>query len=70
MSDCPDCENTGFTWELSETPGDELKGEWHRSPCRNWRHRVRPTLAQIASALREARDPPPTHMIPETEIPF
>jgi hypothetical protein len=38
VSDCPDCENEGWTWEWIESPEDELRGYSYRLPCRNWRH--------------------------------
>jgi hypothetical protein len=72
MSDCHDCDNAGFTWEFVESPEDELEGEWHQVPCRNWRHRVRPTLHQIAAAYREGREPPSTYSVAvaDADIPF
>lgn len=55
MSECPDCEETGFD------------RDWDGNPfsCRNWRHRSRPTLGEIAAALSEGREPPRNYMLPE-----
>jgi hypothetical protein len=64
MSDCPECDNVGYIDEFVENLDDEDTGTWYRRPCRGWRHRMRPTLEEIASALREGREPPHSHLLP------
>lgn len=70
MSDCPDCDNTGFVEEYAEIwdEADRDVGYWYRRDCRNWRHRCRPTLGEIAAALREGRELPRGYMLPEPAI--
>jgi hypothetical protein len=52
MSECPDCEETGVDYD----------GDGQPFRCRNWRHRVAPSLEEIASCLRQGIEPPRTHM--------
>lgn len=71
MSDCPQCDNVGWTDEYAErwdADGNQV-GSWYRLQCRNWRHRCRPTLEEIATALRNGMEPPHSYMIPESDIP-
>jgi hypothetical protein len=65
MSDCPNCDNDGYTMEFVEAFDDELRGEWYRLPCRNWRHRSRPSLAEIAWHLEQGLEPPRPYMLPD-----
>jgi hypothetical protein len=51
--------------EFAESYGDELRGEWYRLPCRNWRHRCRPSLEEITAAIREGIEPPRPYMLKE-----
>jgi hypothetical protein len=54
MSDCPDCENTGFAYD----------GEGDLFPCPNWRHRCRPSLEEIADHIKRGVEPPRPYKIP------
>lgn len=66
MSDCPDCDNAGWIESYAESwdaDGNEV-GEFYWFKCDNWRHYVRPTLGEIASALKAGvplADIPGTH---------
>jgi hypothetical protein len=55
MSECLACEETGVVYD----------GDGQPFPCPDWRHRCRPTLSEIASALREGREPPRNYMLPK-----
>lgn len=64
MSECPDCDETGFLLEWEEDyDGEPLHGHPIRVPCQNWRHSVRPSLEQIADCLKRGVEPPRTHSI-------
>lgn len=55
MSECPDCDETGVDYD----------GDGQPFPCRNWRHRCRPSLEEIADCLNRGVEPPRPYMLPE-----
>lgn len=69
MSDCPDCDNTGFTEEYAEMWDDSGRdvGYFYRLDCRNWRHNRGPSLEEIAAAIRKGREPPHSYTKERTE---